>query len=155
MDPSVARTIAEAAHGQGRSGRGHVDTEHLERVAAAVPIEARALSLLHHLIERSEVSYERLRAKGLTAVEAEALELLTKSDGESYELYALRIANAPGAAGRLARAVKLADLDDHIGSEAAASGPAPPSYAWARRHIAIAQLRHGETGHDAVSRQAG
>ena len=155
MDPSVARTIAEAAHGQGRNGRGHIDTEHLERVAAAVPLEARALSFVHDLVERGDVSYEQLRAQGLTAAEAEALELLTKSEGESYELYALRIANAPGVAGRLARAVKLADLDDHLGCEAAAGRLAPPAYVWARRHIAIAQLRHGDAGHDAVSRQAG
>jgi hypothetical protein len=129
--------------------------EHLERLAAAIPIEARAVAFVHDLVERGDASYERLRSEGLTAVEAEALELLTKSDGESYELYALRIANAPGLAGRLARAVKLADLDDHLGSEAAAGRLAPPSYAWARRHIAIAQLRRGGTGHDVVSRQAG
>jgi hypothetical protein len=56
---------------------------------------------------------------GLTDAEAEALELLTQTDGESFELYALRIAHASGLAGRLARAVKLAELDDHLSSEVA------------------------------------
>ena len=155
VDPSIARAIAHAAHGQERNRHDHLVTEHLERVAATVHMEARALAFVHDIVERTDVSYEWLRAEGLTAVEAEALELLTKSDGESYELYALRIAHAPGVAGRLARAVKLADLDDHLRCEAAARRPAAPPYAWARRHIAIAQDRRGETVLDAVSRQSG
>lgn len=154
MDPATARAIAHAAHGQERNRSGHLVTEHLERVAATVPEEARGLAFLHDIVERTDVSYERLRAEGLTQAEAEALELLTKMVGESYELYALRIAHAPGAAGRLARMVKLADLDDHLGCEAAGRELSAPPYAWARRHIAIARDRRGETALDTFSRRS-
>ena len=66
-----------------------------------------------------------------------------------------RIAHAPGPAGHLARTVKLADIDDHLGREPAARHPAAPPYAWARRHIAIARSRRGETDDDASVTGAG
>ena len=44
-----------------------------------------------------------------------------------------RTAEAPGAAGRLARIVKIADLDDHL-AHATIPSDAPP-YAWARKHL--------------------
>ena len=84
MDASIARAIAHAAHRQQRNRGGHLVTEHVERVAATVPLDARALAYLHDIVERTDVSYERLRAEGLTHDEAEALELVTKMDGESY-----------------------------------------------------------------------
>jgi hypothetical protein len=148
VDLSAARAIAQDVHGRARDGRGHSVLGHLERVAAAVPVDARPLAWVHDVI--GDVSHERLRAAGLTSVEAEALELLTQADGESYELYALRIAHAPGTAGRLARAVKRADLDDDLATPAATRELAAPPYAWARRHIAIAQARRGETALDTV-----
>ena len=73
-------------------------------------------------------------------MELAALELLTRQAGESFELYILRIAYARGAAGRLARVVKLADLDDHL-TRAWVDGD--PPYAWARRHIAVGCARAG------------
>jgi hypothetical protein len=76
--------------------------------------------------------------RGEPIVELAALELLTRQAGESYELYILRIAYAPGAAGRLARVVKLAELDDHV---ARPWDPGDPPYAWARRHIAVGRAR--------------
>jgi hypothetical protein len=71
-------------------------------------------------------------------LESAALELLTRQDGESYELYILRVAYARGDPGRLARVVKLADLDDHIARPWVAGDP---PYAWARRHIAVGCAR--------------
>ena len=85
---------------------------------------------------------DELSAHGLTALELKVLGLLTRRPEESYELHVLRIAHAPGAAGSLARAVKLADLEDHL-SEAPAVPGAPP-YAWARRHIEFARDHRGE-----------
>ena len=58
--------------------------------------------------------------------------------GESYELYILRIAYARGDAGRLARVVKLADLDDHIAQPWVAGDP---PYPWARPHIDVGCAR--------------
>jgi hypothetical protein len=82
---------------------------------------------------------DELRWVGLTTLELDALDLLCRAPTESYELHVLRIAFADGDAGRLARLVKLADLDDHIAHEAAPTD-APP-YRWARRRIAAAEWR--------------
>jgi hypothetical protein len=95
-----------------------------------------SVDLLHEALERSATC----RAE-LTDLKAGALDLLTRADGEAYELYVLRIAAARGPAGRLARIVKIADLDDHI---AAPWVIGDPPYAWARRRIMIAQEVLGE-----------
>src|SRR3954447_20443325 len=133
MDPAIARGIATATHLGQRTRSGELVLEHLARVAAAVTEEACATAWLHDLLERADVSADELRAQGLSALELEALALLTRSPEESYELYALRIAHARGDAGRIARIVKLADLAAHPRSRGLSG--APP-YAWARRHIA-------------------
>ena len=54
-------------------------------------------------------------------------------------MYIRRIADAPGPAGRLARIVKLADLEDHLAHPAIPSD-APP-YAWARKQLLSARDR--------------
>jgi hypothetical protein len=88
----------------------------------------------------SEFRGERVTPLGesVTPLELAALELLTRQAGESYELYILRIAYARGATGRLARLIKLADLDDQM-ARPWVSGD--PPYAWARRHIAVGCAR--------------
>ena len=98
----------------------------------------RRVAMAYELMERSATSAEELRAKGFTAPELDALELLTRGPSDSFELYALRIAHAPGEAGSLARAVTLADLDDRMHRPAL---PGDPPYAWARRHIAVCRQR--------------
>jgi len=55
----------------------------------------------------------------------------------------------------MARAVKLAELDDHLSCEAVTRDLSAPPYAWARRHIANAQMRRGEIEQDPRRRQAG
>ena len=97
-----------------RNRFGDCVIDHVERVAAAVPADARATALLHDLFELCPTVGRRLRGKGLTHIELEALELLTHAAGEPYEIYIRRIADAPGPAGALARIVKLADLEDHL-----------------------------------------
>ena len=133
MDPNVASAIARSAHvGQlDRFGGGMVD--HVSRVASSVPANARSLAWLHDVLEHSGTTLGQLRSEGLSPLEEEALQHLTRRPGEPYEAYTLRLAFAPGDAGRLARIVKRADLDDHMAT-APPSADAPP-YAWARRHI--------------------
>jgi hypothetical protein len=142
VDVAVAQQLAERAHDGERSRFGEPLTDHLARVERSVPPEARGVAWLHDLFEHSDVELEELRFCGLTVTELEALDLLTHAPPESYELHVLRIARAPGPAGRLARAVKLADLDDHLAH--AAIPPDAPPYAWARRRIAASQARRGE-----------
>ena len=139
MDPRVARNIAHYSHGHDRDRFGEPIMDHVERVAAAVPDEARAVAFLHDVLEQTATSGAELMAQGLTAVEMRALKLLTRSDLESYELYVLRVAWARGPEGELARCVKMADLDDHLGH--APKPAAAPPYGWARRHIRVAQER--------------
>jgi hypothetical protein len=138
VDPGVARNIAHYSHVDDRDRLGEPVIEHVERVAAAVPERARALAFLHDVVERTGTGFGELSRQGLTPVERAALEVLTRTPGESYELYVLRVAWAGGEAGELARTVKLADLDDHLGHEV--PDTAPP-YGWARRHIVVASER--------------
>jgi hypothetical protein len=142
MDPAVASAIAKRAHLDQADRFGGRLLDHVARVASAVPPNARSVAWLHDVLERTSTSIEALSTDGLTPLEAAALELLTRRDGEGYEMYALRIAFACGEEGRLARTVKVADLDDHIAS-AAPYADTPP-YAWARRSIANAQWRNRE-----------
>jgi hypothetical protein len=113
--------------------------DHVERVAAAVPADARATALLHDLFERCPTAGRRLRAEGLSRTELKALELLTHAAGDPYEVYVRRIANAPGPAGRIARLVKLADLEDHLAHPSIPVN-APP-YAWAREQLLAPRMR--------------
>jgi hypothetical protein len=145
VDRETARDVAQRLHGSQRTRFGDLVVEHLRRVEAAVPARARAVAWLHDAIESSDVTSYELQVYGLTLVELEALGLLTHVPAESYELYVLRIARARGAAGRLARAVKLADLDDHLAHEVIPAG-APP-YAWARRRVAEARAREADVDH--------
>lgn len=145
MDPEVARDIAQRLHGAQRTRFGDPVVEHLARVQAAVPGPARAVAWLHDALEGSGVTSYELQVHGLTVIELEALGLLTHVPTESYELYVLRIARARGAAGRLARAVKLADLDDHLAHQTIPTD-APP-YAWARRRVAAVRAREADAEH--------
>jgi hypothetical protein len=137
MDSTLARRIAHVSHGGSRDRHGEPVIEHVRRVVAAVPAEARAVAWLHDVLEKSATTLATLRAQGLTDAESDALALLTRTGHESYERHVQRIADAPGASGRLARTVKLADLDDHLARRPA---PGDPPYDWARRHIAGATL---------------
>ena len=114
MDTGVARSIAHQSHIGQRTRHGTLMSEHVERVAAAVSEEARAVAFLHDVLEKTETRLEELHVSGLTTVEREALYLLTRGDDENFDLHALRIAHAAGQAGQIARAIKLADLEDHI-----------------------------------------
>jgi hypothetical protein len=134
VEPAIAHTIARRHHKGQRNRFDDRVIDHVERVAAAVPADARATALLHELLERCPTVGRRLRGKDdLTRTELEALELLTHAPGEPYEAYIRRIADAPGPAGRLARTVKLADLEDHL-AHASIPSDAPP-YAWARKRL--------------------
>jgi hypothetical protein len=140
VEAGIAHRIASRHHVGQRNRFGDPVIDHVERVAAAVPAEARATALLHDLFERCPTANRGLLAKGLSPTELKALELLTHSEYEPYEAYVRRIAEAPGPAGRIARLVKLADLDDHL-AHAIIPADAPP-YAWARKLLLNAPFAH-------------
>jgi hypothetical protein len=144
VDPKTARSIAQYSHVDQRDRFDEPLIEHVERVASAVPPDARSVAFLHDVLEHTGTPVEELRVNGLTPVEHDALELLTREPSESFELYTLRIAHAEGEAGEIARSVKLADLEDHLGHSWLPL-EAPP-YSWARRHIEVEQSRRRKRG---------
>jgi hypothetical protein len=107
--------IAARLHSGQVDGRGVAYIEHLRAVAAGVSPEARAVALFHDSMEDTGASRSELLAFGLTPREADAVELLTRPAGMAYGDYIERVANAPGLAGELARAVKLSDLSHNAG----------------------------------------
>jgi hypothetical protein len=136
VEPGAAQRIASRQHEGQRNRFGDPVIDHVERVAAAVAPDARATALLHDLYELCPTAHRQLRGKDLTRTELDALELLTHAPDEPYEVYVRRIADAPGPAGRLARIVKLADLEDHL-AHPSIPADAPP-YAWAREQLLTA-----------------
>src|SRR3954451_13324942 len=139
MEIADARALAHERHFGQQTRHGDLLTEHLERVASSVPLDAMTVAFLHDLLEYSDVTLGEVAALGLSDDEIAALVLLTREEGESFEAHSLRIAFARGAGSRLARTVKLADLDDHINSRKVAG--APP-YGWARQHMMVCTDRH-------------
>ena len=117
--------------------------EHVERVADAVPAEVRALAYLHDVLERADAGGEELLELGLSDDERSVLALLTRRSDKRYTAYVMDIARAEGTIGRIARTIKLADLDDHLRQRQVAAGA--PCYAWAREKIAAHQRANGES----------
>lgn len=138
VDIDTARNVACRVHAGQITRFGEPLIEHIDRVAHAVPEEARALAYLHDVLEWSDLTCGELRARGLTAVECSVLDVLTRDRTGSYEAYVRRIARAPRVKGRLARTIKLADLDDHLRHPIKRQAP---DYAWARAVIVASQER--------------
>jgi hypothetical protein len=152
MDARLAREVAHRLHRGGVTRSGEPLVVHLERVARAVPAEARALAYLHDALEHADGAADVLGELGLTGEERAVLALLTRGPEESYRAHVMRIAQAERPQGRIAREIKLADLDDHLRRRWVAAGA--PEYAWARRQILASQLVNGE-GHAAPRVAAG
>src|SRR4051794_22406825 len=92
VDAHAARSIAHYSHLADRDRTGTPGIAHVEPVPAAMPEKVRAVAFLHDVRERTSISLGDFTAQGLTPIEREALDLLTREPGESYELYTLRIA---------------------------------------------------------------
>lgn len=146
MNLILARAVARRLHSGQFTRSGEPLIEHVERVARAVPADARALAYLHDVFERAHPTSAELRELDPTREEWEALALLTRRERESYRLYVLRIARAPGRAGAIARTIKLADLNDHLCRRH--HGARTPNYRWAWRQILASQQARGEVGVD-------
>jgi hypothetical protein len=139
VDTATARGIAYYSHHGRRDRLGELWIERVARVVAAVPPSVRTTAWLRDVLDHDGTNAARLREEGMTPLEEQALDLLTRADDEGFELHMLRIAHAPGPAGDVARAIELAELDDLLARSAEDPDrwDAPP-YAWAHRHIAAA-----------------
>lgn len=139
MTAQAARRLAERVHAHDLDRYGTPLLAHVRRVAALVPREARTVAWLHEVLESTDLDLDALRAAGAGEDEVLAVQLLTRDpagDAAAYEEHVRRIADAPGRAGDLARAVKRADLQDRmLHQEPCAAGvPARPPY---RRALSV------------------
>jgi hypothetical protein len=76
VDADRARALAERLHHGQRDAGGAPLIDHVRRVAAAVPRDARVVAWLHELLEYTSISDEALLAEGLSLDELRALRLL-------------------------------------------------------------------------------
>ena len=101
--------IAAKAHAGQVDKAGQPYVLHPLRMMLAVTTpEARMAAVLHDVVEDTAVTLDELRAEGFPASVLEAVEALTKREGEDYEAFIRRVAPNP-----IAREVKLADLRDN------------------------------------------
>ncbi len=71
--------------------------------------EAKAVAYLHDVVEDTDATPEWLAAQGFPANVVEAVDCITRRDGEPYGDYIARVAR-----NGLARAVKMADLKHNL-----------------------------------------
>jgi hypothetical protein len=125
------RALAETLH-DGQLDRGGAPLiDHIRRVAAAVPKQARVVAWLHEALEHTAISEEQLLAQGLTDDELRALRLLTRDmnsrSNARYLAHIERIARACGAGADVAQSVKRADLADRtLNAPTRTDGWSPP-----------------------------
>jgi (p)ppGpp synthase/HD superfamily hydrolase len=107
-----AIALAVEAHLGHQSGAGRPYILHPLRVMARMESDTeRVVAILHDTVENEgdRVSFARLRQEGYSEEIVQAIDCLTRRDGEPYADMIERIAPNP-----LARRVKLADLADNL-----------------------------------------
>ena len=110
---AAAEAIAYLAHrGQADTVTGEPYIGHVRRVVALVkaPPE-RVVAWLHDVLEDSDVTVIDLHQCGITYALLASVVLLTRAQSEGYLEYIRRIVDSGD---QIARAVKLADLRDHL-----------------------------------------
>ena len=90
-----------------KAGKPYI--EHPLRVMYQVESEEeKIVAVLHDIVEDTDISLDDLRNEGFSKEVVDAVECLTKQDGENYDSYIERISFNP-----LAVKIKLADLEDN------------------------------------------
>jgi (p)ppGpp synthase/HD superfamily hydrolase len=105
-----AIAIAVEAHRGQKDRAGAAYILHPLRVMARLNFEAEQIvAVLHDVVEDTDWTLDRLRQEGFSDDVLQAIDCVTKRDGESYEDFVKRSAGNP-----LARRVKIADLEDNM-----------------------------------------
>ena len=91
-----------------QAGRPYIFHPLRVAMALADPRE-RLAAILHDVVEDAGVTVEELQHEGLDDDVAEAIDALTKREGEDYPSFIERVARNP-----MARAVKIADIRDNL-----------------------------------------
>jgi len=105
-----AISLATEAHNGQKDKNDAPYILHPLRVMARVQSEAEKIAaVLHDIIEDTDYTIENLREKGYSKEILEAIECLTKRDGENYDEFVQRSKANP-----IARKVKIADIEDNM-----------------------------------------
>jgi hypothetical protein len=131
MELDHARLIAERLHADACEENGAPLLEHVRRVVRRVEADVQVVAWLHEVLEWTVIAEHELLGEGLDDDELRALRLLNCAhDSRSDDVYLAHlglIACAAGRAGRLARQVKIADLQDRcLHPRVRADGWSPP-----------------------------
>ena len=105
-----AIALAAEAHAGQRDKAGEPYILHPLRVMLAVNTpEEQMTGVLHDVVEDTSITLDRLRAEGFPETVVEAVDALTRRDGEDYFDFARR-----AGSNLISRPVKLADLRDNL-----------------------------------------
>lgn len=105
-----AISLAAEAHNGQKDKNGAPYILHPLRVMARVQSDTEKIAaVLHDTIEDTDYTIEKLREKGYSEQVLEAIDCLTKRDGEDYDEYLTR-----SMSNLIARKVKIADLEDNM-----------------------------------------
>jgi (p)ppGpp synthase/HD superfamily hydrolase len=105
-----AIAIAVEAHRGQRDRYGAPYILHPMRVMSRMRTNTeRVVAILHDVVEDTDWTFTQLKEEGFPEEVIEALDHVTKQEGESYEDFVKRTAR-----NALARRVKLADLEDNM-----------------------------------------
>jgi len=102
--------IAVAAH-QGqvdRAGQPYI-LHPLRVMARCQSQDEKIVAILHDVVEDTKLTFDDLKKEGFSAEIIQALDCVTKREGEPYEDFVRR-----SAGNRVAARVKLADLEDNM-----------------------------------------
>jgi hypothetical protein len=105
-----ALQLALRAHAGQKDKYGQPYILHPLRVMARMETEAEQIvALLHDVVEDSEITLDDLRKEGYSKTIVEAVDALSKREGEEYFAFVQRAIANP-----LARRVKQGDLEDNM-----------------------------------------
>ncbi|MBM3603544.1 MAG: HD domain-containing protein [Alphaproteobacteria bacterium] len=110
MDLERAIQVAADAHRGQKDKAGQPYILHPLRVMAACTTpQERIVAVLHDVVEDSDWTLDDLRREGLADELVDAVDAMTRREGESYSDFVDRAARHP-----IARTVKIADLRDNL-----------------------------------------
>ncbi|GHE51093.1 hypothetical protein GCM10019059_07880 [Camelimonas fluminis] len=105
-----AITLAVSAHADQADKAGEPYILHVLRVMLAQKdVEAMTVAALHDVVEDTDITIADLREAGWSQRIVDAVDAMTRREGEDYFDFALR-----AASNELARPVKVADLRDNL-----------------------------------------
>ena len=100
---------AQAHQGQEDKGGDPYILHPLKMMFRMTSDTERMVAILHDVVEDTDWTFDDLEEEGFPAEVLEAVDCLTRRDGESYEEFIKRVNTNP-----IARQVKIADLEDNM-----------------------------------------